>query len=120
MPSLLFSSLVVLTVGSMGADAQTPAAEKQEVATAKKGPLDQSNRPEDLKITQAIRKAVIADDSLSLGAKNVRIITAEGKVTLVGTVRSAEEKDKIVAHAKASAGTAAEVVNQLEVKAAQP
>lgn len=110
--SLLFSSLIALTVGSMGASAQEPAAEKT------RSPLDQSNKPEDLKITQAIRKAVVADGALSLNAKNVRIITADGKVTLVGKVNSAEENDKIVAYAKESAGTA-QVVNQMEVKVAQ-
>lgn len=118
--SLLFSSLIALTVGSMGAEAQEPASEKKEVkdvaAEETKSPLDQSNKPEDLKITQAIRKAVIADDALSLNAKNVRIITADGKVTLVGKVNSAEENAKIVAYAKESAGTA-QVVNQMEVKA---
>lgn len=117
--SLLFSSLIALSAGSMGASAQEPAAEKKDAVEETKTPLDQSNRPEDLKITQAIRKAVIADDALSLNAKNVRIITADGKVTLVGKVNSAEENAKIVAYAKESAGTA-QVVNQMEVKAAQP
>lgn len=118
--SLLFSSLIALTVGGMGADAQEPASEKKEAAGEAKSPLDQSNKPEDLKVTQAIRKAVIADEGLSLNAKNVRIITADGKVTLVGKVNSAEENDKIVAYAKESAGTTAQVVNQMEVKAEQP
>ncbi|MGV3662305.1 MAG: BON domain-containing protein [Prosthecobacter sp.] len=116
--SLLFSSLIALTVGGLGADTQQPAAEKKDAAAETKTPLDQSNRPEDLKITQAIRKAVIADDSLSMSAKNVKIITAEGKVTLLGAVNSAEEKKKIVAYAQESAG-AAQVVNQIEVKDAQ-
>lgn len=117
--SLLFSSLIALSAGSMGASAQEPAAEKKDAVEETKTPLDQSNRPEDLKITQAIRKAVIADDTLSLNAKNVRIITADGKVTLVGKVNSAEENAKVMAYAKESAGTA-QVVNQMEVKAAQP
>lgn len=116
--SLLFSSLIALSAGSMGASAQEPAAEKKDAVEETKTPLDQSNRPEDLKITQAIRKAVIADDTLSLNAKNVRIITADGKVTLVGKVNSAEENAKVMAYAKESAGTA-QVVNQMEVKVVQ-
>lgn len=117
--SLLFSSLIALTVGSIGAEPQEPLAEKKDVAEETKSPLDQSNKPEDLKVTQAIRKAVIADGALSLNAKNVRIITAEGTVTLAGKVNSTEENDKIVAYAKQSAGTA-QVINQMEVKAEQP
>lgn len=103
----------------MAADVKQAPADKKAVAEEPKTPLDQSNRPEDLKITQNIRKAVIADDSLSMVAKNVQIITAEGTVTLRGSVNNAEEKQKIVAHARTSAG-GAEVVNQIEVKDAQP
>ncbi len=78
-------------------------------------PGDQSNTPEDLKITQAIRQAVIKDGSLTMTAKNVKIITAGGNVTLRGPVNSAEEKMKIEQLAKSAAG-AAKVDNQLEVK----
>lgn len=104
---LLCSSLAALSFGTLRADDKKPA---------EKTPLDQSNRPEDLKITQAIRKAVMADDSLSMAAMNVQIITAEGKVTLLGKVNSADEKKRISAHAKKSSGTA-DVVNKIEIKA---
>ena len=82
-----------------------------------KTPGDQSNSPEDLKITQAIRQAVVKDESLTMTAKNVKIITAGGQVTLRGPVNTAEEKTKIEKLAKAAAGEA-KVDNQLEVKAA--
>ena len=81
-------------------------------------PGDQSKKPEDIKLTQAIRKAVMKDKSLTMTAKNVKIITANGKVTLRGPVNSAEEKTKINDLAKAAAGTVP-VDNQLEVKAAK-
>jgi hyperosmotically inducible protein len=81
-------------------------------------PQDQSNTPEDLKITQGIRKAIIKDSSLTLTAKNVKIITSGGKVTLRGPVNTAEEKTKIETLAKTTAGNA-NVDNQLEVKAAK-
>jgi osmotically-inducible protein OsmY len=77
---------------------------------------DQSNSPEDLKITQAIRKAVVKDESLTMTAKNVKIITAGGQVTLRGPVNTEDEKMKIEKLAKSAAG-AAKVDNQLEVKA---
>ena len=79
---------------------------------------DQSNSPEDIKITAAIRRAVVADKSLSMTAKNVKIITANGKVTLRGPVNSAEEKATIAKLAKSGAGKA-KIDNQLEVKASK-
>ena len=77
-------------------------------------PIDQGNNASDLETTQQIRKAVVADDSLSFSAKNVKIITTNGKVTLRGPVKSAEEREKIAAMARKIAG-AANVDNQLEV-----
>jgi osmotically-inducible protein OsmY len=76
---------------------------------------DQSESPEDIKITAAIRRAVVADDALSMTATNVKIITADGKVTLRGPVKTAAEKTKIGELAKKNAGKA-KVDNQLEVK----
>ena len=58
-------------------------------------PLDQSNDPKDMKITQKIRKALVADDSLSTNAKNIKIITVHGKVILRGPVATVHEKTKI-------------------------
>lgn len=80
-------------------------------------PGDQSETAEDRKLTQSIRQAVMKDKSLTMTAKNVKIITANGKVTLRGPVKSAEEKTKINDLAKAAAGKVP-VDNQLEVKAA--
>jgi hypothetical protein len=77
-------------------------------------PIDQGNNSSDLKTTQEIRKAVVGDGSLSFTAKNVKIITTGGKVTLRGPVKSAEEREKIAAFARKIAG-AANVDNQLEV-----
>ncbi len=76
---------------------------------------DQSNSPEDIKITAAIRRAVVADDSLTMTATNVKIITADGVVTLRGPVKTAAEKTKIGELAKKNAGNA-KIDNQLEVK----
>lgn len=81
-------------------------------------PGDQSETPEDRKLTQVIRQAVMKDDTLTMTAKNIKIITAKGKVTLRGPVNTAEEKTKINDLAKAAAGKTP-VDNQLEVKAAK-
>lgn len=77
-------------------------------------PFDQEENATDLKLTQTIRKAVVADDSLSISAKNIKIITANGTVTLRGPVKSQEEKDRIGQKAQRVAGHA-KIDNQLEI-----
>jgi hyperosmotically inducible protein len=76
---------------------------------------DQSNSSADLKITQAIRQALMRDRELSMTAKNIKVITANGQVTLRGPVRSAQEKTKIDQIAKSAAG-GAQIDDQLDVK----
>jgi len=75
---------------------------------------DQSENEADRTITQNIRRAVTADNSLSTNAKNVKIITNNGTVTLRGPVKSEKEKAEIEAKAKQVAGVKG-VDNQLEV-----
>lgn len=75
---------------------------------------DQSEAPEDIALTQKIRKAVVADDSLSMVAHNVKIITVNGVVTLRGPVKSEAERKKITAQAESIAGPG-KVRNHLEV-----
>lgn len=77
-------------------------------------PIDQGGG-KDRDITAAIRRAVVADGALSFTAKNVKIITVGGKVTLRGPVKSDAEKTAIESKAKAATGVT-EVDNQLEVK----
>ena len=76
---------------------------------------DQSNSPADLNVTQAIRRALMKDSELSTNAKNIKVITANGEVTLRGPVNSPQEKTKISQIARSAAGKA-QIVDQLEVK----
>lgn len=78
-------------------------------------PMDQGPSEGDRKITQLIRQAVVKDSSLSFTAKNVKIITIGGKVTLRGPVKTDAERSAIEAEAKNVAGVS-QVDNQLEVK----
>jgi hyperosmotically inducible periplasmic protein len=80
-------------------------------------PMDQSNDQRDLDMTQKIRKALVADDSLSNNAKNIKVITVNGIVTLRGPVDSAEERKKIVAKAKSIAN--GKINNQLEIRSSK-
>jgi hypothetical protein len=77
-------------------------------------PMDQGGGS-DRDITAAVRRAVVGDKALSFTAKNVKIITVGGKVTLRGPVKSDDEKSAIEAKAKATPGVGS-VDNQLEVK----
>jgi hyperosmotically inducible periplasmic protein len=79
-----------------------------------KTPGDQSENEADRTITQNIRQAITGDESLSTNAKNVKIITNDGTVTLRGPVKSEKEKTEIEAKAKQVAGVK-RVDNQLEV-----
>jgi hypothetical protein len=75
---------------------------------------DQSNEPDDIEITQTIRRGVMADGLLSFTAKNVKIITVDGAVTLRGPVGSEEEKETIDRLARQASGVA-NVDNLIEV-----
>jgi osmotically-inducible protein OsmY len=78
-------------------------------------PGDQSESEVDRTLTQQIRKAVVDDDSLSTMAKNIKIITVNGVVTLRGPVQNPQEKQIIEAKARQIVGTN-QIDNELEVK----
>lgn len=76
---------------------------------------DQSNDSGDLELTARLRRAITDDDTLSVNAHNIKIVTKGGKVTLRGPVDSQAEKRKVEALArKAAAGR--NVTSELEVK----
>jgi osmotically-inducible protein OsmY len=77
-------------------------------------PTDQSNQSEDLTILRKIRQALVKDDHLSNEAKNIKIITNDGAVTLRGPVKTKRERANIVAIAARIAGDA-NVHSELEV-----
>jgi hyperosmotically inducible periplasmic protein len=117
-------SLLCVSVFTLAAIAQdTPAADntkknQRDRSGETKTSGDQSNSSQDVKITAAIRRAVVRDRSLSMTAKNAKIITANGMVTLRGPVKSDAEKAKLVELARSAAGNA-KINNQLEVKASK-
>ena len=75
---------------------------------------DQAENEADRTISQNIRQAVVADDSVSTNGKNVKIITVDGTVTLRGPVKNENEKTNIGAKAQQIAGVK-KVDNQLEI-----
>jgi hyperosmotically inducible periplasmic protein len=73
------------------------------------------NTLSDREVMQKIRKAVVADKSLSTYGHNVKIIAEHGKVTLKGPVHTEEESKNIEAKASEVAGSG-NVTNMLAVK----
>jgi len=123
----LTSGLMLMT-GSVRAEQDTAiylaansALENTEVNVRDKDnatltPEDQKENESDIKITAAIRQAIIKNESLSVNAQNVKIITRNGVVTLRGPVESKKESKKLKKIAKHTPGVL-KVDNQLEIKA---
>lgn len=79
-------------------------------------PEDQKETESDVDITANIRKAAVKDESLSVNAQNVKIITSNRNVTLRGIVENADESIKLENIAKKTRGVI-RIDNQLEIKA---
>lgn len=77
---------------------------------------DQNESKADIKITADIRNAAVNDESLSVNAKNVKIITQNGAVTLRGPVETKAESITLQQISQKTAGVV-RVDNQLEIKA---
>jgi osmotically-inducible protein OsmY len=78
-------------------------------------PLDQSKGSEnDVEMTRRIREALMADETLSMNAHNIKIVTLNGRTTLRGPVESAGERERILNKASKVVGIK-NVENQLEV-----
>jgi hyperosmotically inducible periplasmic protein len=116
---LVLTCLSTVSLAAMAADDKTKpdntAINERDRSRETQTSGDQSNSSADLKITQAIRQALMKDDELSMTAKNIKVITANGQVTLRGPVKTAQEKAKIDQIVKSAAG-GAQIVDQLEVK----
>jgi len=79
-------------------------------------PLDQGNSKSDVSTTADIRKEIMARKGISMNAKNVKIITQNGRVTLRGPVETSEEK-RLIGEIANRMAQSENVDNQLEVKA---
>ncbi len=114
-PRSVFAAVAVAGVLTVPCLAQTQpdnsGQNKDHAVTAE----NQSHGTSDRAITRQVRKAIVADKSLSSYAHNIKVITLNGAVTLKGPVRSEEEKQKIQADA-ASAVSADAITNELTVK----
>jgi hyperosmotically inducible protein len=69
----------------------------------------------DRNLAAEVRKAITEDSSMSLSARNVKVVVLGGRVTLRGPVESQAEREAVEAKARSVAGVTG-VDNQLEVK----
>jgi len=98
------------------ADADNTARNERDRNAATQVPTDQAENEADREISANVRKAVVGDDSLSMNAQNIKIVTSSGNVTLRGPVKTDREKEAIEAKAKQVTGVHS-VTNLLEVEA---
>ena len=108
-------SLAAVAADNKKAEPDNTATNERDRSGETKTSGDQSNSSADLKTTQAIRQGLMKDRELSTTAKNIKVITANGHVTLRGPVKTAQEKAKIDRLARSAAG-GAQIDDQLEVK----
>ena len=115
--ALLFP--ILLCAGALLCSAQQPDNSKTNKRDQNAGAVtadQQKMNAGDRQLTADIRKAIMADKSLSTYAHNIKIISQDGMVTLKGPVRSDDEKKTIVSKAVAVTGDASKVTDQISVK----
>lgn len=103
--------------GMTNSSVDNSSTNAQDRSGATLTPGDQGNSDGDRSITQRIRQQVVSStNNYTTVAKNIKIITVNGKVTLRGPVNTEGEKTGIDAIAKSVAGDG-NVDDQLAVKA---
>ncbi|MBY0507456.1 MAG: BON domain-containing protein [Bryobacteraceae bacterium] len=110
---------VVAAVGSAQApspDADNTKMNKRDQTTGAKTADQQKMNANDQELTRNIRKAIIADKTLSTYAHNIKIITSDGMVTLKGPVNSDAEKKTVIAKAVEVTHSAQKITDQISVK----
>jgi len=64
----------------------------------------QDNNKHDIKVLACVRRTIVRQKGLSVEAKNIKILCANGVITLKGPVKSEAEKSQICAAAKTCGG----------------
>jgi len=100
---------------SAGSDVNNTARNARDRDNQTLTPGDQGGTGSDMETTRKIRQEIIAAKDMSVNARNVKIITANGRVTLRGPVKTEEEK-RLIGEIAAKIAQPENVDNQLEVK----
>jgi len=122
----LSTAVLALALGSSTllygqATQEAPAADNTQTnktESAKTTADQQKQNRADVETTQKIRQSLTKDKALSTYAKNIKVVTQNGNVTLSGPVRSDEEKVSVEKKATDVAG-AGHVKSELQIAAKQ-
>ncbi len=105
------------TNGSSATEPDNTGRNVRDRSDATLTPLDQGGNQADRDLTRNLRRAITSNDQLSTTAKNIKIITTNGRVTLRGPVNTEQEKQTIEGIVKQTGVSSMD--DQLEVKASQ-
>lgn len=109
------TAILILSVGSQATmNSDNTKINKRDQQSNEFTADDQGASKQDTEITREIRRAFMKEKSLSTYAKNIKIITKSGEVTLKGPVRSIDEQKILVRKAQGVVGVAG-VFNETDV-----
>lgn len=117
-PALLLSAAIGAQnypAGSSAHAADNTAVNARDRSDASQTSMAQPNDQTDIKLAATVRRAITKDSSLSTMAHNVKIIAANGTVTLRGPVKGADEKSKVETVVRSVDGVQ-QVTNDLDVR----
>jgi hyperosmotically inducible periplasmic protein len=114
MPSTAPDTTSGVTTGDTTPAPDNTGRNERDAAGNTKTPIDQDENQADVTTTAEIRKMITGDSSMSINARNVKIVTSQGKVTLRGPVDSATEKEAVEKFARDVAGET-NVTSEIEV-----
>lgn len=116
----LLGSALFLPVSATAFSPQAPQPDNTAVNKrdqkpgAKTADQQKMNKP-DRELTAKIRRAVMADKTMSTNGQNVKIVTEDGMVTLKGPVDSEAEAKSILSKATEIVGSSGKVTNEMSV-----
>ena len=94
--TLLFAASIALMFPPRIAKQQAAPDNSAQNAGQQRTADSQPNGRADRATLAQVRRAIIADKSLSVYGHNVKVLVVGGKVTLKGPVHSVEEKERVV------------------------
>lgn len=112
--SLIVFAATVFATTSTPSLANTDASAKVSKGTA--GEMRGTMPVSDAKMAQDVRETLQKDQSLSSQARNLRVSSSNGAVTVSGTVGSEVERSKVEAIARQVAGSQDKVVMDVAVE----
>lgn len=110
----LFTAVLLSSMSFAETNNDNTETNKRDASAAELTADQQKANGNDMEITRLIREDLMKKSDLSTYARNVKIITMNGKVTVKGPVRSKNEVNSILKSAELVAG-ASNVINQITI-----